>query len=841
MGCGTTHLMEIWNIWHVWYLSAGVLKALTAAASLATAISLIPLVPRAIALPSPQQLEAVNRELAAQVVERQRVEQQLRETLQARERTLAELEHRQCTIDDLEVARAALAESRARLDAIIHSAMDAIVTSDEQQRILLFNAAAEKMFGCSAEQAIGEPLERFIPQRFRAAHREHHRRFAETGVTSRAMGKQQTLWALRWNAEEFQIEASISQATTTDKKLFTVILRDVSEQMRLQARNLRLAAIVDSSDDAIFSKDLAGRITSWNHGAERMFGYSEAEMAGKNVRLVVPENRQTEVDRFMEEIAQGRQITRHETTRRHKNGSEFHVSLSLSPLRGENGEIIGAAAIVRDISERVAAERGLREYKDALDQHAEVSIANVEGRITYANDRFCSMSGYSREELIGQNHRIVNSGFHSKEFFQEMWQTITRGGVWHGEVRNRSKHGGINWLQTTIVPFLGENRKPRQYMAIRADITERKLAEEALRASEERMQLFIEHAPAALAMFDREMRYLYASRRWRNDYGLGDRNLLGVSHYDVFPEVPERWKEAHRRGLAGEVLRAENDRFERSDGSLQWIRWEVRPWYETGGAIGGIVIFAEDITENVHAEEALRESEGRLRALVNATSDVVYRMSPDWSEMHQLDGRGFIADTTAPIRDWLQVYIPPDDQALVTQTIQNAIRNKSVFELEHRVRQPDGSVGWTQSRAVPRLDADGEIVEWFGTASNVTPRKLAEETLRENHARLKRVLEVETVGVMFWDLTTGCLTDANDTFLNLMGYSRREVEARELTWQKFTPPEYLEVSRAELRKERALKAGAAAFFQKPADNDELLNVIRVSLDPGNAQRAPWPS
>ena len=332
------------------------------------------------------------------------------------------------------------------------------------------------------------------------------------------------------------------------------------------------------------------------------------------------------------------------------------------------------------------------------------------------------------------------------------------------------------------------------------DITERRLREGELRESEERFRLFIEHAPAALAMFDREMRYLHMSRRWRADYGLGERDLRGVSHYDIFPDIPERRKKIHRRGLAGEVLRAEADAFVRADGISQWIWWEVRPWHDRTGAIAGIVIFAEDITERKNAEEALRLSEERMRALVNASSNAMYRMSGDWSEMHQLDGRGFIADTEAPSKDWLQTYIHPDDQALVTQTIEHAIRNKSIFELEHRVRRADGSVGWTFSRAVPRLDAGGEILDWIGMASDVTRRKCAEEELRENHARLKKVLEVETVGVMFWDLTTGALKDANSTFLNLMGYSRRDVEAGELTWQKLTPPEFQEVSRAELRK-----------------------------------------
>jgi PAS domain S-box-containing protein len=134
-------------------------------------------------------------------------------------------------------------------------------------------------------------------------------------------------------------------------------------------------------------------------------------------------------------------------------------------------------------------------------------------------------------------------------------------------------------------------------------------AAENLRESESRLGLFIEHAPAALAMFDKRMCYLRASRRWRADYGLGDRDLNDVSHYDVFPEVPEEWKEAHRRGMAGEVVRADADRFQRADGSEQWIRWEVFPWRDAEGQVGGIVIFSEDITQRKQAEAALFENQ----------------------------------------------------------------------------------------------------------------------------------------------------------------------------------------------------------------------------------------
>ncbi len=142
--------------------------------------------------------------------------------------------------------------------------------------------------------------------------------------------------------------------------------------------------------------------------------------------------------------------------------------------------------------------------------------------------------------------------------------------------------------------------------------------------------------------------------------------------------------------------------------------------------------------ESLNNQLSLRQSEERFRAFVTASSDVVYRMSSDWSEMQQLHGRDFIADTEKPNRAWLQEYIHPDDQPHVMAVINEAIRTKSIFELEHRVRRVDGTLGWTFSRAIPLLDAKGEIVEWFGAASDVTERKQAEEQIRRLNAELEQ-------------------------------------------------------------------------------------------------------
>ena len=163
------------------------------------------------------------------------------------------------------------------------------------------------------------------------------------------------------------------------------------------------------------------------------------------------------------------------------------------------------------------------------------------------------------------------------------------------------------------------------------------------------------------------------------------------------------------------------------------------------------------------ASAAIQASEEKFRAFVSASSDVVYRMNADWTEMHCLQGREFIADTHEPNRSWLEKYIHPDDQRHVTETIREAIRSKGVFELEHRVLRIDGTLGWTFSRAIPLLDSHGQIKEWFGAASDVTARRQAEAAIRVEEARSRTILESITDGFFSLD------GDWRITFINAAG------------------------------------------------------------------------
>jgi PAS domain S-box-containing protein len=269
-------------------------------------------------------------------------------------------------------AEAARTREEANTRAILDMALDAVIGMDEHGVITNWNPRAEVIFGWTAGEAVGKKLsEVLIPPQYREAHIRGLRHFLATGQGP-VLNRRIEITALRRDGTEFPVELSILPLKVGASYRFNAFIADITERKRAEETNARLAAIVESSDDAIIGKTLDGIVVSWNRGAERIFGYAAEEVLGRPITLLIPPDRSDEEPKNIERLRRGERIEHFETVRRRKDGEEIAVSLTISPIKDETGKIVGISKIVRDISERQRAkeelERLVRDLMDALAQ-----------------------------------------------------------------------------------------------------------------------------------------------------------------------------------------------------------------------------------------------------------------------------------------------------------------------------------------------------------------------------------------------------------------------------------------------------------------------------------------
>jgi PAS domain S-box-containing protein len=300
-----------------------------------------------------------------------------------------------------------------------------------------------------------------------------------------------------------------------------------------------------------------------------------------------------------------------------------NVYLALAGLAGTASERLHneqelnkhRASLERLVAERTAELANAKGQNELILTSAREGICGVDlkGNITFINPFGAQMLGWDPAALLGQNahatfHHSRSDGTPLPEDKCLIQRALTKAGAKNAEEGEFARQEGTRFpVELMTAPIIQGGQVIGAVLTFQ-DVTERRRAEAALREREEQLGLFVEHAPAAIAMFDAQVRYVFASRRWLADYGLTGQELKGRSHYEIFPEIPERWREIHRRCLAGATESAEEDRFERADGTVQWLRWAVHPWRTAAGSIGGIIIFSDDITQRKQAEEVLRKA-----------------------------------------------------------------------------------------------------------------------------------------------------------------------------------------------------------------------------------------
>jgi PAS domain S-box-containing protein len=402
--------------------------------------------------------------------------------------------------------------------------------------------------------------------------------------------------------------------------------RYLAERRRRQDQEER-RALLDSIGDAVITTDTHGRVREVNPAAAVLTGWAEAEAQNRPLeevfRVTEKVERRKPAPLPGESLLPASEASESHSVLVRRDGGERPVIRSSSPIRGLDGEATGSVVVFSDQSRQHAAIQALyrseAKFRNAMESINLIAlILDEAGCVSVCSDYFLELTGWPREDVIGRGwfDRFVPEEERPKrrETFRRSFEI---GGIAkHSEyeiVTRRGRRHLIAWSNNGLRDAQG---RMVGLVCIGEDITERKQAEDRLRQSENRLKLLVEHCPGAIAMFDLEMRYLVVSPRWLEDFHLGTEQVIGRSHYEVFPDIPQRWKDIHSRCLKGANEKHDEDPFPRASGGTEWVRWEIHPWIDDRGEIGGIVMFTEVVTQRKEAQEALKRLNAELEQRV---------------------------------------------------------------------------------------------------------------------------------------------------------------------------------------------------------------------------------
>lgn len=401
------------------------------------------------------------------------------------------------------------------------------------------------------------------------------------------------------------------------------------------------------------------------------------------------------------------------------------------------GETLRLQGTIQDISERKETEERLKGILRAVDNSALVSTTDVQGVITHANPQFCAVSGYREEELIGQTHRIINSGFHSREFWREMWTTIRAGKTWRAEVRNRAKNGSFYWVDTVINPVYNSNGELESFFSIRYLVTDKKNQEEELRHREYQLQEATRIAHVGRWELDLVTNKLHWSDGIYELFELEPRKFPAT--YEAFlnavhPEDREAVNQAYTDSLETKEPYYIQHRLLMPDGRVKWVMERCRTDYSPQGQALRSVGIVQDITELKETENELR----RAKTLLEQVSEVarvggweldLVNNKLYWSrvtrEIHEVN-----QDFQPDLENAIQFYAPGVDRDLISRAVGEAIEQGIPYDLELEVITTKGRRIWVNSIGYPE-ERDGEVVRLYGTLQDITFRKNAERELQQ--------------------------------------------------------------------------------------------------------------
>jgi PAS domain S-box-containing protein len=491
----------------------------------------------------------------------------------------------------------------------------------------------------------------------------------------------------------------------------------------------------------------------------RYTGQSPAEAAGDGwTKAVHPDDRPRFLEAFRAAYARRSPIS-FEFRVRSAKGVYRYMLAGAAPRFDDSGAFAGHHGSVIDIDERRKAEAAARAGEARLHYALEtggigvweLNLTDLTAYRTLQHDRIFGYENMTPEwsynsllsHIPPEDRPFVEATFGAATAARKEFQL---------EYRIRRVDGALRWMWVAGRPREPQDGSGPFMIGVNRDITEQKDAELRLYENQQRLQAVVNAVPIAVAYSDDPTcENITGNRALRAQFGIDPQDIVSAAASD--PNAAEKrvrfftdGRELSGQALPLQMAAREGRAIEPMELEVQLPsgrRWTVEvsgaPIINERNETLGSVAVTVDVTERKKAQEALRESEARFRALVTASSEIIYSMSPDWAEI-RLYGQGFLTSAETPVANWLEGHIPAEDRARVAEVIAEAIRLKRPFELEHRVRRADGGVGWVLSRNVPLLNDQGDIVEWFGVESDITSRKRAEEDLRDSDRRKEEFL-----------------------------------------------------------------------------------------------------
>lgn len=634
-----------------------------------------------------------------------------------------------------------IGESEERYRTVTETASDAIFQVDEASRILFVNHAAERLFGYKTDELIGQSLTVIMPENLRARHESGMRRYLETGL-KKIPWESMEVPGLHKDGRVFPLEVSFGEYNETGRRFFIGIARDISARKQTEKAGAHLAAIVESSNDAIISKDLTSRILSWNKGAERIFGYPAKEVIGKSITILIPPELIDEEARILENIRQGRRIEHFETIRRRKDGTEIYVSITVSPIRDRTGKIVGASKIARDITESKEIENELRESQAMLALTMRSSRMGAWSRELKTDEVWWSDE---LEEIFG----LPRGGFaRTENGFYDLIHEDDRERVWAEvetaiaekrdyivEFRFLHADGSTRWMEGRGQAVYSDKGEPIRLYGIGIDITARKQAEGA----SERFRILSERARDIIFLLRPDGTILEANEAASRIYGYPRDELLKLKVHDLrapstLPQLDAQLAKANREGILFETLHR------RKDGSDFPV--EVN---STGAEIGGerlLLSVIRDITERKQAEEKLRQSETQLRVITDAMPALIAFVDADlrYKFVNKTYTEWFGHGPEEIIGKTVREVVGEAAFGAVESALQRVFAGEA-FRFEQWMPYKDGGARFVSVNYIPNKTETGAVNGYYALVQDITERKKAEDALRESEENYRTLFE----------------------------------------------------------------------------------------------------